>query len=265
MHNPESVLANEMRKLLWEFEMQMDHRISARQPDTVIINFQRKRNCRIVDFSVPADHRWKLKESEKKDNYLDLAKGRKNMWYMKLTVIPTVIDFLGRVTKGLVQRLEDLQIRGWVGIIQSTALLRSARMLRRVLETWWYLLLLLMIIIIIIIINNIHVVISLTFSLSLSLSLSLSIYLSIYLSLTHSLSLYQSIYLSPYSSLSSITSGRFLDDTLCPYRVGVDKFLLVVQHLHVCEERSLGERRLWVRSYLSSIVKHVLFVLFGWF
>ena len=29
--------------------------------------------CKIVDFVVPADHRIKLKECEKKDKYLDLA------------------------------------------------------------------------------------------------------------------------------------------------------------------------------------------------
>ena len=30
--------------------------------------------CKIVDFAVPADQRIKLKESEKKDKYLDLAR-----------------------------------------------------------------------------------------------------------------------------------------------------------------------------------------------
>ncbi len=35
---------------------------------------KRKRNCKIVDFAVPADHRIKLKECEKKDKYLDLAR-----------------------------------------------------------------------------------------------------------------------------------------------------------------------------------------------
>ena len=32
------------------------------------------RTCRIVDFAVPADHRVKLKETEKKDKYRDLAR-----------------------------------------------------------------------------------------------------------------------------------------------------------------------------------------------
>ena len=54
---------------------------------------------------------------------------------MELTVISIVIGATGTVTKGLVQGLENLEIRGQVETIQTTALLRSARILRRVLET----------------------------------------------------------------------------------------------------------------------------------
>ena len=39
---------------------------------------QKKRICKIVDFAVQADHRIKLKESQKKDKYLDLAGNFKN-------------------------------------------------------------------------------------------------------------------------------------------------------------------------------------------
>ena len=38
----------------------------------------KKENCKIVDFAVPADQRIKLKENEKKDKYLDLARELKN-------------------------------------------------------------------------------------------------------------------------------------------------------------------------------------------
>ena len=55
---------------------------------------------------------------------------------MKVTIIPSVIGALGTVIKGLVQGLEDLEIMGREETIQTTALLRSARILRRVLETW---------------------------------------------------------------------------------------------------------------------------------
>ena len=37
------------------------------------------RICKIVDFAVPADHRINLKESEKKDKYLDLAREIKKL------------------------------------------------------------------------------------------------------------------------------------------------------------------------------------------
>ena len=52
---------------------------------------------------------------------------------MKLTVIPIVIGALDTVTKGLVQGQENLEKRGRVETILTTALLRSARILRRVL------------------------------------------------------------------------------------------------------------------------------------
>ena len=54
---------------------------------------------------------------------------------MRVTIIPIVIGAVGTVTKGLIKGLEDLEIRGRVEAIQTTTLLRSARILRRVLET----------------------------------------------------------------------------------------------------------------------------------
>ena len=56
-----------------------------------------------MDFAVPADHRVKLKVSEKKDKYLDLARELIKLLNMKVMVIPIVIGALGTVTKGLIQ------------------------------------------------------------------------------------------------------------------------------------------------------------------
>ena len=36
MHNPESTQEKEMHKVLWDFEIQTDHQISARRPELVI-------------------------------------------------------------------------------------------------------------------------------------------------------------------------------------------------------------------------------------
>ena len=134
MHNPAPVLKNDSHKFLWDFNIQTDHLIPARRPDLIIII--KKRICKIVDFAVPADHRINLKESEKKDKYLDLASELKKLWNMKVTIVPIVIGTLGTITKGLLKGLEDLEVGGRVETIQTTALLRTARILRRVLETW---------------------------------------------------------------------------------------------------------------------------------
>ena len=97
---------------------------------------KKKRICKIVSFADLADHRIKLKECEKKDKYLDLARELKKLWYMKGTIIPIVIGAFSTITKGLLKGLEDLEVSGQVKTIQTTALLRTARILRRVLETW---------------------------------------------------------------------------------------------------------------------------------
>ena len=135
IYNQVPVLENDSHKLLWDFNIQTDHLIPAGRPDLIIIN-KRKRICKIVDFAVPADHRINLKESEKKDNYLDLAWELKKLWNRKVTIVPIVIGALGTVTKGLLKGLEDLEVSGRVETTQTTALLRTARILRRVLETW---------------------------------------------------------------------------------------------------------------------------------
>ena len=54
---------------------------------------------------------------------------------MNATVIPILIGDLGAVIKELVQGHKDLEIRERGEIIQTVALLRSARILRRALET----------------------------------------------------------------------------------------------------------------------------------
>ena len=76
MHNPAPVLENDAHKLLWDFYIQTDHLISASRPDQIIINNnkKKKRICKIVDFTVPADHGIKLKECEKRNKYLDHAR-----------------------------------------------------------------------------------------------------------------------------------------------------------------------------------------------
>ena len=55
-----------------------------------------------MDFGVPCDHRIKLKESEKKDKFLDLARElKKKMWNRKVKIIRIMVDAFGTISKGL--------------------------------------------------------------------------------------------------------------------------------------------------------------------
>ena len=56
-----------------------------------------------MDFVVPAHHKVTLKESEKRDKYLELARElKKKLRNMKMTVTSIVIGALSPVAKGLV-------------------------------------------------------------------------------------------------------------------------------------------------------------------
>ena len=54
---------------------------------------------------------------------------------MLVTIIPIVIGAFRTVTEGLQKGLEDLDVGRRVETIQTTILLRTARILRRVLDT----------------------------------------------------------------------------------------------------------------------------------
>ena len=136
MHNPESILENETNKIPWDFEIQTDHLFSARRPDLMIVEKKKERICWKGNFTVPGDHWVKLKESENRDKYLDLARELKKLRNIKVTVISIVIDTLGTVAKGLIQGLEDLEIRRREETNQTPALFRSTKILRRALDTW---------------------------------------------------------------------------------------------------------------------------------
>ena len=76
MHNPAPVLENDTLKLLWDFDIQTDHLISARRPDFIIIKKKKKKkeNLQNCGLSGPGWPQNNLKECEKRDKYLALAR-----------------------------------------------------------------------------------------------------------------------------------------------------------------------------------------------
>ena len=89
-----------MITILWAFRVQMDHLILARRPELVFIN-KKTRICHPVDFTIPEDHRVKIKESKRIDKYVDLDRVLKKQWNMRRTVVPIGVCALGAVLKSL--------------------------------------------------------------------------------------------------------------------------------------------------------------------
>ena len=61
-----------------------------------------------MNFAIPPDYSVKIKESEKINEYLDLARELKMLWNMRVTVIPMVVGALGTVAKSL-----EKELRNW--------------------------------------------------------------------------------------------------------------------------------------------------------
>ena len=81
-------------KILRNFKLQTNHLIPARKPDLVPVDKKQKTNHLV-------DYREKIKEHEKIDEYADFAGELRNLWNMKMMVIPIVVGALGMIPKGL--------------------------------------------------------------------------------------------------------------------------------------------------------------------
>ena len=108
-------------------------RIIQSQPeleDLELIN--KKERIHIVNFTIPMDHRVKMKESKMLDKYLDHTRELKKPWNMKVMVIP--ITF-GMVHKVLEKILKEYETNDRIETILITEQLRLSRILSGVLET----------------------------------------------------------------------------------------------------------------------------------
>ena len=79
-----------------------------------------ERSWCILNIAVPADHRVKLKENEKREKYLDLARELK---YCGTRELLMVIGALETDSKALEKGLEESEIRGQIDTIKISALL----------------------------------------------------------------------------------------------------------------------------------------------
>ena len=101
----------------------------------MVVNEDAK-ECKIIDVAVPWDSRIRAKEREEIEKYGYLKREVATMWGMKkMTVIPVAIGALGAVSKEFDKWIGKIGINLRARHVQKTALLGTARILRKVLET----------------------------------------------------------------------------------------------------------------------------------
>ena len=105
IHKSESILENAIQRILYNFEIQMDHLISARRLDLMLIN--KKKYYHLIDVAVLEDHRMKIKIKQNERKILRPCQRTKKLWNIRVTVILIVVGALGMVSKGLKKSLEE--------------------------------------------------------------------------------------------------------------------------------------------------------------
>ena len=113
-----------------------DHVIEARRSDIVVVVEKENNKGIIVDIASPWDHREYEKEGKKIEKYQNLEReiGRLR-GISHLEVVLVVVGALGVVSNRLGASLEKLGVTIRTGLLQKTALLGTARILRKLLES----------------------------------------------------------------------------------------------------------------------------------
>ena len=121
-HAPEGAVENEEVNVLWDINVQCDKAIEARRPDIILIDKKEQKGI-IIDIAVPADLRVGKKERKKVEKHQCLKRDWK--------IVETKNDRSCACSDGWIAKL---RITNKVGVMQKTALLGTARILRKVLE-----------------------------------------------------------------------------------------------------------------------------------
>ena len=96
---------------------------------------KRERICKIIDVAEPNDSKVNAKEQEELEKYQELQSDVARLWKMnKVEVIHVAVGALGTITNRTQLRLKKMGVEVRVKLMQKTALLGTARILRKVLD-----------------------------------------------------------------------------------------------------------------------------------
>ena len=123
-------MENEKCKILWDMTIQCDHVIEARRSDIVAVEKENNK-ATIMDIASPWDHSVYEKEGKEIEKYQDLKREIGRLWGIRhLEVVSVAVGALGVVSNRLDAWLEKLGVTIRTGLLQKTALLSTARILK---------------------------------------------------------------------------------------------------------------------------------------
>ena len=122
---PEKV-STSTNEILWDVETDKEVIKEIKEKDG--------RKWYFVDVTVLQDHHVVMKQNEKTDKHLELAKKARTENQMKVVIIPIIIGAMGKTPKRLKNHISTLGIPDTVGSAQTSVLIRTKKLLRNALS-----------------------------------------------------------------------------------------------------------------------------------
>ena len=133
-HSPEGIMEDDNVKLIWDINVQCNNVMEARIPDLTLVK-KKAKSCVIIDVAVPGDCRIREKEIENIEKYQNLKRELERIWSLnKVEVVPVVVGALKCISKSFSGWMDTPGVKLNVGRVEKSVLLRTARILRKVLE-----------------------------------------------------------------------------------------------------------------------------------
>jgi len=118
--------------ILWNQQVQTDRTIPNNKPD-IIICYNEKRTCMLIDVAISGDRNVIKKEAEKILKYKDLTIEIQHAWNVKAKVIPVIIGATGTISKSFRKYMSNIPGNHEVKELQKRAISGTAHILWKVL------------------------------------------------------------------------------------------------------------------------------------
>ena len=133
-HEPQKVEECGDTTIMWDYALITDKKVGANRPD-ITIHDKKEKKLVLVDFSIPYDTNIVEKTAEKLTKYKELEIELQKCWDLTETrTVPIIIGALGTVCTDHTQYLKLLSGKIDPNVVQKTAMLGTANILRSVLS-----------------------------------------------------------------------------------------------------------------------------------